>query len=207
MPAIKVCGLTRVEDACLAWELGAAALGFIFHPASPRAVTVRQARRIRAELSSEAVCIGVFVDRTAREMNEVAEEVGLSALQLHGQESPDLLCDLQRSVIKMIRAEDATPLQEFRVAAFLLEASHPTLRGGTGLLADWSLAQEVARHHRLILAGGLHPGNVQEALRAVRPFALDLNSGLESSPGRKDPERLKQLFRIMPLKGARPCLF
>jgi len=207
MPAIKVCGLTRVEDACLAWELGAAALGFIFHSASPRAVTVRQAQRIRAELPPEALFIGVFVDRSAQEMNEVAEALGLSALQLHGRESPDLLCDLKRPVIKAIRSEDATSFHEFPVAAFLLEASHPTLRGGTGLLTDWSVAQEVARHHRLILAGGLHPGNVEAAMREVQPFALDLNSGLESSPGRKDPERLKQLFRIMPLKGARPCLF
>lgn len=207
MPAVKVCGLTRVEDACLAWELGAAALGFVFHPASPRAVTVSQAKRIRAELPPEAVCVGVFVDRPAEEMNAIADEVGLDALQLHGAEGPDLVSALQRPVIKAIRAKDRLRLQGFSVAAFLLDASHPTLAGGTGRHADWALAGDLARRHRLILAGGLHPANVEEALRLVNPAAIDLSSGLESSPGRKDPELLKALFRCIPLKGERPCLF
>jgi len=207
MPAVKVCGLTRVEDACLAWELGAAALGFVFHPASPRAVTVSQARRIRAELPPEAICVGVFVDRPAEEMNAIADEVGLNVLQLHGAEGPDLVSELQWPVIKVLRANDLARLQDFSVVAFLLDASHPTLPGGTGRLADWALAGDLARRHRLILAGGLHPANVEEALRVVNPAGLDLSSGLESSPGRKDPELLKALFRRIPPKGERPCLF
>jgi phosphoribosylanthranilate isomerase len=207
MPAVKVCGLTRVEDARLAWELGAAALGFVFHLESPRAVTVSQARRLRTELPPEAVCIGVFVDRPAEEMNAFADEVGLNAFQLHGTEGPELVSELNRPVIKALRAKDLARLQDFPVVAFLLDASHPTLLGGTGRLADWALAGDLARRHRLILAGGLHPANVEAALRIVNPAGLDLSSGLESSPGRKDPELLKALFRRIPTKGERPCLF
>lgn len=209
MPAVKVCGLTRLEDARLAWELGAAALGFVFHPGSPRAVTTAQAARIRAGLPPEAVCIGVFVDRGASEMRDVAEAVGLSALQLHGRETPETAARLGLPVIKAIRAEDADEgrLREFQVAAFLLDASHPSLHGGTGLRADWGLARKLAARHPLILAGGLHPGNAREAMDAVNPLGLDLSSGLEAAPGRKDPDRLRELFRCLPLKGERPCLF
>lgn len=209
MPAVKVCGLTCIEDAQLAWELGAAALGFVFHTASPRAVTVAQAAAIRAELPEEAVCVGVFVDQGTNEIREVAEAVGLSAIQLHGRETPELASSLGLPVFKAIRAEDADAgyLRTFRVAAFLLDATHPSLTGGTGQRADWNTARELALAYPLILAGGLHPGNVREALDAVCPRGLDLSSGLEAAPGRKDPERLRQLFRSLPMNGERPCLF
>jgi phosphoribosylanthranilate isomerase len=209
MAAIKVCGITRAEDGRLAWELGATALGFVFHPASPRAVTVREAALIRAELPSEAVCIGVFVDRSAEEIQDTVAAVSLSAVQLHGRETPEIAARFQVPVIKAIRAEDADEvrLREYRVAAFLLDASHPTLAGGTGLCADWNLARKLATQHPLILAGGLHPDNARHAFDAVRPRALDLSSGLEAAPGRKDPARLRRLFLQFPQVGERPCLF
>ena len=208
MPAIKVCGITRIEDAALAWDLGAAALGFVFHASSPRSVTVPEAARIRAELPAEAVCIGVFVDRSAEEILDIAGAVGLAAIQLHGRETPEQVAGFQLPVIKAIRAEEADEarLRDYAVAAFLLDASHPTLAGGTGLRADWHLARELALRHPLILAGGLNPGNAGEAFATVGPRGLDLSSGLEAAPGRKDPERLRYLFRQFAQKGDRPCL-
>ena len=209
MAAIKVCGITRAEDGRLAWELGAAALGFVFHAASPRSVTVREAARVRAELPDEAVCIGVFMDRSADEIQDTVAAVGLSAVQLHGRETPELAAQIELPVIKALRAEeiDEVRLREYRVAAFLLDASHPTLAGGTGLCADWNLARKLATQHPLILAGGLHPDNARQAFDAVRPRALDLSSGLEAAPGRKDPARLRRLFLQFPQVGERPCLF
>ncbi len=210
MPAVKVCGLTNIEDASLAWELGAAALGFVFHPESPRALTTSQAAKIRAELPSEAVCVGVFVDRDVSEIQAAVEAVGLSAVQLHGRETPELVARLNLPVIKAIRGEEALDegrLRAFEVAAFLLDASHPTLAGGTGLCADWPLAQRLARRFPLILAGGLNPGNVREAFAKVNPRGLDLSSGVEAAPGRKDPQKLRELFQCFPFDGERPCLF
>lgn len=209
MVAIKVCGITRAEDGCLAWELGAAALGFVFHAASPRGVTAKQVARIRRELPEDAVCIGVFVDRCAEEIRDVAAEVRLSAVQLHGRETPELAAQIELPVIKALRAEevDGVRLREYRVAAFLLDASHPTLAGGTGLCADWELARKLAVHQPLILAGGLNPGNARKAFEVVRPRGLDLSSGLEIAPGCKDPARMRGLFTQFPQIGVRPCLF
>ncbi|MDP2877802.1 MAG: phosphoribosylanthranilate isomerase [Holophaga sp.] len=210
MPVVKVCGLTNLEDARLAWELGAAALGFVFHAESPRAITVSQAIHIRAELPPEAVCVGVFVDRNPSEIQSVAEAVGLSAVQLHGRETPETVARLNLPVLKAIRTEDALDegrLRAFAVAAFLLDASHPTLAGGTGLCADWTLAQRLAQRFPLILAGGLHPGNVREAFAKVNPRGLDLSSGIEAEPGRKDPQKLRELFQFFPFDGERLCLF
>jgi len=209
MPAIKICGITRAEDGRLAWELGAAALGFVFHAASPRAVTAGEAARIRGELPEDAVCIGVFVDRSAEEIQDVVAAVGLSAVQLHGRETPELSARLELPVIKALRAEelDEVRLREYRVAVYLLDASHPTLAGGTGLSADWNLARELATHHPVILAGGLNPGNAREAFDAVRPRGLDLSSGLEAGPGQKDSALLRRLFAQFPQVGERPCLF
>jgi phosphoribosylanthranilate isomerase len=203
---IKICGLTRAEDALLAWELGASALGFIFHAKSPRNVSAAQVARIRRELPPEAFCVGVFVDRGAKEMNAIAEEAGLDACQLHGRETPETCAAVMRPVIKAIRAEDEGQLEQYPAAAFLLDAVHPTMAGGTGLKADWNLAARIAQRHRLILAGGLEPSNIREAIETVRPAGLDLSSGVEASPGVKDPAKLRALFSELETQGVRPCL-
>lgn len=205
MIPVKVCGLTRAEDARLAWELGASALGFVFHPASPRAVTARRVAEIRRELPPEAFCVGVFVDLVPELVNALAEEAGLDAVQLHGRETPSACAAITRPVIKAIRAEDEPCLGAYPVAAFLLDAAHPTLAGGTGLKADWNLAARLARIKPLILAGGLEPGNVLEASSVVRPAALDVCSGIEAAPGIKDPARLRALLQCT-TNGERPCL-
>jgi phosphoribosylanthranilate isomerase len=206
MIPVKVCGLTRPEDACLAWELGASALGFIFHPTSPRAVTARRAREIRRKLPREAFCVGVFVDADPGRINAMAEVAGLDAVQLHGHETPLTCSVIERPVIKILRAEDESRLDEFTVAAFLLDAAHPTLLGGTGLRADWNLAARIARRRPLILAGGLNPDNILEASATVHPAGLDVCSGVESAPGIKDAALLKALMERTTLQGARPCL-
>jgi len=203
---IKICGLTRAEDALLAWELGASALGFIFHAQSPRNVSAAQVARIRQELPPEAFCVGVFVDRGAEEMNAIAEEAGLDACQLHGRETPEACAAVKRPVIKAIRAEDEGQLEQYPAAAFLLDAVHPTMAGGTGLKADWNLAARIAQRHRLILAGGLETSNIREAIETVHPAGLDLSSGVEASPGVKDPAKLRALFSELETQGVRPCL-
>ena len=206
MIPVKVCGLTRVEDARLAWACGASALGFVFHPPSPRAVSAKRVRQIRQELPREAFCIGVFVDVDPERINDLAEEAGLDAVQLHGHETPEACATITRPVIKALHAGDVSRLKDYSVAAFLLDAAHPTLAGGTGLQADWSLAAELARQRPLILAGGLTPDNILYASACVGPAGLDVCSGVEATPGIKDPERLKSLLARTTLKGERPCL-
>jgi phosphoribosylanthranilate isomerase len=206
MIPIKICGLTRAEDARLAWDLGASALGFIFHPASPRAVTAPQVAAIRRKLPADAFCVGVFVDMEPEHVNALADEARLDVVQLHGRETPDQCAAITRPVIKAIRPDDEPHLDAFPVAAFLLDAVHPTLVGGTGLKADWNLAARLARQRPLILAGGLTPENIAEAAAAVQPLALDVCSGVEASPGIKDAQRLKHLLARMTTEGERPCL-
>lgn len=191
---VKVCGLTRAHDARLAWELGASALGLIFHPASPRFITPVQARALRAALPAEAVVVGVFVDRSASEINAVADFVDLTMVQLHGREPLGVQAAVKRPFIKAVRAEDEAQLERGPASLLILDAAHPTLAGGTGLKADWALAARIARRHPLLLAGGLGPDNVTQALEQVAPAALDINSGVEARPGEKDPDLLRALF-------------
>lgn len=198
---VKICGLTRLEDACLAWELGASALGFIFHSRSPRNLPVDAARRIRQKLPPEAVCLGVFVDQPADHVNQVADFVGLEAVQLHGREDAATVGACRRPVVKAVRAEDEAFLEDHPAALLLLDAAHPQLAGGTGLRADWALAARLAVRRPLVLAGGLAPDNIEPALEAVRPHALDVNSGVESAPGVKDAGRLRDLFSIISAIG------
>ncbi|HWQ11064.1 MAG TPA: phosphoribosylanthranilate isomerase, partial [Holophaga sp.] len=206
MIPVKICGLTREADAALAWARGASALGFILYPASPRAVTAQRVREIRRALPPEAFCVGVFVDEDPGRVNAAADEAGLDAVQLHGRETPDVCAAIARPVLKAIRPEAVEHLDDYPVAGFLLDAFHPVLAGGTGLTADWALAGRLARRHPLILAGGLHAGNVLDAARRVGPAGLDVCSGVESAPGIKDPDRLIALLDITTLKGERPCM-
>ncbi len=188
---VKVCGLTRAEDAALAWELGASALGFIFVPKSPRFVSPESARAIRERLPGDARCVGVFVDATAEDMQRITDFVGLTAVQLHGHES----ADLQRKVspaLKVVRSVEEA--QASPADLVLVDASLPGVLGGTGLRADWDLASRIARQRPLVLAGGIGPENIAEAITVVRPHAVDVNSAVESSPGVKDHVRMKALF-------------
>jgi len=193
---VKICGVTTVEDAALAADLGASAIGLVFWPRSPRFVDVEQAKRIVAALPPFVGAVGVFVNQP--EAADIAREVGLSAVQLHGDEPPDTYRGLPVRVIKAVAVTGngsgdlaaAIPAS----ATVLLDAHDPVKRGGTGRAIDWTVAAAVALRRPIILSGGLNADNVVSAVEAVRPYAIDVSSGVESAPGRKDPAKLRALF-------------
>jgi indole-3-glycerol phosphate synthase/phosphoribosylanthranilate isomerase len=194
--AVKICGITTPEDGVAAVEAGADAIGLVFWPRSKRAVTLDQARAIAAALPPFVTRVGVFVDAPATELNATAEAVGLDVLQLHGEESPGVLPQVRRRVVKALRVGqgfDATAADAWRDAAgVLLDASAPEAPGGTGRAFDWSLARPARQTVRwLALAGGLHPHNVGDAIRALRPDAVDVSSGVETAPGHKDTHAMR----------------
>ncbi len=206
---VKVCGITTLEDAQLAHELGAWAIGMIFFQDSPRRCALAQARRICAALRRRVELCGVFVNAPLDEVARASEELGLTLLQLHGDEGPAFCAELRRRtgarVIKAAQVSgegDVRDLERYHVDFHLLDtrarsAARRSLRGGTGESFDWQLAR--ARHTSvpLILSGGLSAANVAEALRTVRPWAVDTASGTESAPGHKDPERLRAFFHAV----------
>ena len=200
MVHVKVCGITRRQDAARAAELGAAAVGFVFWRRSPRYIDPPDAAAIVRTLPPEVAPVGVFVNPTRDSVRRIAETVGLATVQLHGDE-PATLCDgLPYVVWKAVPIDgdrDATRARLDRVPAsvtVLLDAADRTRRGGTGRTIDWEEAAAIAVRRRVILAGGLAPDNVGAALRAVRPAGIDVSSGVEASPGVKDHERLRAFF-------------
>ena len=190
---VKICGITRVEDALAAVRLGADALGFNFWPRSKRYLAPGDARAIVRRLPPFVTAVGVFVDPTRDEVLRAAEASGIAVAQLHGDEPPELCASLPLPVLKAIRLTDAhaiARLASYEVMGFLLDAPTPGY-GGSGTTCDWSLAAEVARELPIVLAGGLTPENVAEAVRSVRPWAGDVASGVESAPGVKDEARMR----------------
>ena len=198
MTRIKICGITRREDAELAVELGASALGFNFYPPSPRYIAPETAREIiRSAVPPPVMAVGVFADETdAARVLAVARRAGMGAIQLHGT-GVDGGFEWPMPLIRAVSVgEGFAPeqIRSLRASAILLDAPHPTLKGGTGLTIDWAKAREATRFARIILAGGLTPENVGEAIRQVQPFAVDVASGVESSPGVKDAAKLRAFF-------------
>jgi phosphoribosylanthranilate isomerase len=206
MVRVKICGITNLEDARLAADLGAHALGFIFYPKSPRSVAPDAAREIIRNLPPFVLTVGVFVDEEAGVVREVAGTVGLDWVQVHGRESPDYCKSLGRRVIKgfRVRGEEIfEKLQQYQGAAqaFLLDAYKPGHPGGTGETFDWDIARRAGKYGPIILAGGLTAANVAEAIRIARPAAVDVASGVEAAPGRKDTERLRAFFASIKRAG------
>ncbi|MBZ5515299.1 MAG: phosphoribosylanthranilate isomerase [Acidobacteriia bacterium] len=196
---VKICGITRSDDALLAAELGAAALGFNFYPPSPRYIAPPAAGEIIRQLPPFVMPVGVFADQAdAENIAAAAREAGVAALQLHGPALPKMDGPLGsfRVIIAVPVGEGFRPedLRRFKVSAFLLDAHDPTLLGGTGKTFDWSVARDAKRFGAIILAGGLTPQNVAQAIREVRPDAVDVASGVESSPGVKDAGKLRAFF-------------
>lgn len=191
---VKICGVTRVEDALAAARLGADALGFNFWPRSRRYLPPERARAIVRRLPPFVTAVGVFVDPTRDEVLRAAEASGVGVAQLHGDEPPDLCASLPLPVLKGIRLDGRGALARlaaYDVAGFLLDAPSAGY-GGSGTTCDWPLAAEAARARPIVLAGGLTPENVAEAVRAVRPWAVDVASGVESEPGVKDEARMRR---------------
>ena len=185
---VKVCGITRLTDALHAVEQGATAIGFVLWPQSPRVVSVERAAEIIAELPSHVVTGGVFVNEPVESIRAIAERAHLTAVQLHGDEPPTYADVLQWPVFRAVSVADVDEASEAWSAdtAFLVDNIDPVRRGGTGTTIDWTQAADVAHRRRVVLAGGLTPDNVASAIRAVRPFGVDVSSGVESAPGVKD---------------------
>ena len=194
MVKVKICGITSLEDALTAVAAGADALGFVFHPASPRHISPQQAAEIIKLLPPFIQTVGLFVNEARDTVNSTADQCGLDVIQLHGEETPGYCDSVRRRVIKAFRVKDITTLDsllQYHVSGCLLDAWSPAAHGGTGQTFNWEIAAEAAkRGHRIVLAGGLTPENVAEAVRRVKPYAVDVSSGVECSPGRKDAGKI-----------------
>jgi phosphoribosylanthranilate isomerase len=197
---VKICGITRLNDAEAAVAAGANAIGFVFWPDSPRFIDPFRAARIASALPPLVARVGVFVNQSSEYINAVAARVRLDAVQLHGDERVDDLAPLVRPVIKAVAlggdGEVDAAAWPSRVT-LLLDAHDPARRGGTGRTIDWSAAASIARRRRALLAGGLAPENVADAIACVRPFGIDVSSGIETSPGVKDHGRIRALFEAL----------
>jgi phosphoribosylanthranilate isomerase len=190
---VKICGITRQQDAEVAIDHGASAIGFIFWPSSPRFIDPYRARKIAKALPPFVSTVGVFVNQPREYINGVASLVPLSVVQLHGDETPDFASHLSRPVLKAVTQGQSA--REWPTPAMLLVDVHdPVKRGGTGRVVDWSMAAALARERRIVLAGGLTPDNVAEAVAAVQPWGIDVSSGVEKSLGIKDERRMAALF-------------
>jgi phosphoribosylanthranilate isomerase len=195
MTKIKICGITNLADAQAAIDCGADALGFVFFRESPRYIAPEKASAIISRLPSFVTAVGVFVDERGEAILKTVDETGIDVIQLHGDEPPES-CLLPRRVIKGIRVkslESLEPLSEYQdiVSAFLLDTYAPNKLGGTGQVFNWEIAIEAKKFGRVILAGGLTPENISEAIRHVHPYAIDVSSGVEFEKGKKDHRKMK----------------
>lgn len=209
MSIVKICGITNLEDARVAVEAGANWLGFVFFPPSPRYVTPERARELiggLGELRRTIRTAGVFVNEPVERVRAVMATAGLDLAQLHGKESPEMVRELGSRAYKSIQAADLdtahTLVANYRAAvgalserrnvpAFIVDAPPAKLPGGNGLVADWSVAREIASQFPILLAGGLNPENVGEAIELVRPYGVDVSSGVERAPGIKDHAKVR----------------
>jgi phosphoribosylanthranilate isomerase len=200
---VKICGITRASDAEAAVSCGASAIGFIFWPKSPRYIEPARARDIARRLPPFVVPVGVFVNEAVEQVNRVAEQVGLGAVQLHGDEDLSVLDRLNRPAVKAIGGPGmaAAPAWPSNVM-LLVDADDREQRGGTGRRADWEQAARLAAERRILLAGGISAANAAEAIRVVRPFGIDVSSGVEQAPGIKDPGRIRALFDAIRMSSA-----
>jgi phosphoribosylanthranilate isomerase len=198
MIKIKICGITSIEDALHASACGADALGFVFYANSPRYLSPERAREIVALLPPFITAAGLFVNENPQRVREIAEFCGLGLLQLHGDEPVGGCSFPPFRVIKALRVKDEGSLQDmasYRVSGFLLDTWAADRYGGTGHVFNWEIAARAASNFQIILAGGLNPDNVGEAVRSVRPYGIDVSSGVESVPGRKDPDKIAAFIR------------
>jgi len=198
MVRVKICGITNTEDALVAVEAGADAIGFVFHEKSPRNVSPQKAAAIIAKLPPFVQSVGLFVDADVERVNWVTDFCGVDLIQLHGDEDPEYCTEIRRRIIKVFRVKDAASLSSlgrYQVAGYLLDAWSPDAHGGTGKSFDWNLARELVGNRSIIIAGGLTPENVREAVDIVRPYAVDVSSGVESSPGEKDIDKVRNFIR------------
>jgi phosphoribosylanthranilate isomerase len=194
---VKICGITRLDDARAAVAAGAGAIGFIFWPKSPRFIDPHRARAIAAALPPFVTPVGVFVDQPLEYVNGVASLVRLGAAQLHGDETPAFAAAVSVPVLKAVSPEQLDDRAWPSPVRLLLDVHDPVARGGTGRTIDWAAAAHIAAQREVLLAGGLTPDNVADAIARVRPFGIDVSSGVERAPGIKDHRRLRALFEAV----------
>ena len=190
--------MTQLKDALFAVEQGVDAVGFIFYKKSPRAVTMKTVREIITKLPPLVDTVGVFVNESVERVNKISDYCGLDLVQLHGEESPAFCRKIHRRVIKAFRVKDLQSikqLEKFSVSGFLLDTFSDDLHGGTGKTFDWNLALPAKKMGPVILAGGLTPRNILQAVRQVRPYGVDVCSGVEKSPGIKDLEKVRAFLK------------
>ncbi|HKW36091.1 MAG TPA: phosphoribosylanthranilate isomerase [Candidatus Acidoferrum sp.] len=201
MVRVKICGITSAADAQAAIEAGANLLGFNFYPKSPRCISEDQAAAICLKLAKKVKAVGIFVNGLPADVITLRSSLKLDAVQLHGDETPETVAEIASvvPVIKAFRVEPEFPittLDEYsRAFAFLFDAAHTDQYGGTGRTTDWDVARRASLKHRIILAGGLKVENVAAAVRIVRPYGIDVASGVESSPGKKDHDLLREFIK------------
>ena len=205
MTEIKICGITNLDDALAVYESGADALGFIFYPKSSRYVSPEKAKEIIENIPGEITRVGVFVNHRADEIKEIVEFCSLNLVQLHGDETPEYCRQFPTSIL--IKAfsprteSDLQTLKDYPVRAILVDTHDPKLYGGTGKTSNWGLASKIRESHPLILSGGLNIDNIIEAIETVHPGAVDINSGVESSPGGKDHDKVRKIIDIVHKNG------
>ena len=196
---VKICGITNLADAQLAVEARADALGFVFYEKSPRHMTIPAAAAVAKHLPGFVMRVGVFVNALKAEVERATGECGLNLLQFHGDEPPEYCQQFELMSMKAFRMRDAGTLKElrrYRTSAWLLDAYSPEAAGGTGEKFNWDLAVAAQKFGKpIFLAGGLTPENVTEAVRKVRPFGVDVSSGVEISPGKKDPAKVRAFIK------------
>lgn len=194
MTRIKICGITRLEDALLAIRLGADALGFVFYPPSPRNITLENAKKIIANLPPFVTTVGLFVNENPIRIKEILNAVSLDLLQLHGEETPEYCNNLQMPYIKTLKIQPSIDITDsakkyMATRAILLDTFHAQQAGGTGQVFNWDLIP-TELNKPLILAGGLNSKNIEEAIAKIKPYAVDVSSSVEAAPGIKDPDKL-----------------
>ena len=209
MARVKICGLTNLDDAARAVDLGAWALGMVLWPGSPRRCRRDEAARITAALRRKAELAGVFVDASLDTVAKAADELGLTLVQLHGDEGPSYCAEVARrtgcKVIKAVKVRtqaDVRVLRSFHTDFHLLDSGSAAAPGGTGTTWDWGLVDELSGGVPLIASGGLNPDNVADAIRTLRPYAVDSASGTEAEPGIKDPAKLEAFFAAAERQGS-----
>ncbi len=201
MIGVKICGITDIGDAYWAVEFGADALGFIFYPKSQRYIAPERAKKILQKIPGSIAGVGVFVNQEIEAVREIVSFCGLHLIQLHGDESPQYCAHFPRSsLIKTIShwaEERIQEIENYAVRAILVDAHEPDHYGGTGKNSDWPLASKVKKIRPLILAGGLNKENIRRAMETVGPDAVDINSGVETMPGKKDPLKIREIMEII----------
>jgi len=199
---VKICGITNSEDALAACEYGADALGFIFYKKSPRFIELERVKDIIKDLPPFVTTVGVFVDEDADRISEIADAAKLDIIQLHGSEPPEFCNVFKRKIIKAFKIQEQgargkgqeNEIRRYTVSAYLLDTYKEGVEGGTGETFNWEIAKEAKGFGRIILAGGLTPENVAEAVETVMPYGVDVSSGVEQKPGKKDLQKVKNFI-------------